>query len=105
MTPATYFPPEMEADVRRQVRAGFAAAVPAEHVDIVTDLVMHATREAMCAIERVCKSTGDARHYIATIGPAFALVRGLCTNAEEGLRGFASTAGLPVNEVRVRSGQ
>ena len=103
MTAPLFFNPAMEAHLRGQVRSAFADKIPAEHVDVVTDLVFHAARQATDAIDRVCKASGDSRHYIAALGPALSITRGLCENAEAALRQFASNEGLRTTEVRIAS--
>lgn len=95
------FAPDVEAQVRRQVRAHLAGVIPAEHVDAIVDLSIHATQTALAAAERVLSAAGDDRHFIAALGPTVGLLAGRCEQLQRGYSSFAAKQGMVQAEGRV----
>ena len=104
MSEVLALPIEEEIAMRAQVRGALAAILPAEHVDVVADLAVHAVQEALRTLERSVGASGDTRHFLAALGPAVGLVAGRCAMIENAVKNYATMQGLRQAQSAVRFG-
>lgn len=83
-----------EAELRRQMRLQMAGIVPAQHVDEVIDLAIHAAREAIGSLEAVTDRASSPSVTMAAFVPALGILAGVCQTLSDSAREFAASKGM-----------
>lgn len=89
---------------RRELRLALLGSghFPAEHIDEIVDIAVHAAETAIAALQRICFDTSpDPRIGVAALGPALSLLGLMVESGIEGVRSYGAEHGLPVGEVKI----
>lgn len=95
-----YFPDGLRAALRSEL----GTVIPAENLDEVADLAIHAAESAILTLTDVCKRGSEPRIALAAFGPAVSLVMTACKSEQERLKEFAGEQGLSYSEATVKVG-
>lgn len=87
-------------DQRRALRASLAGTIPAQHLDEITDLAIHAAESAITVLFNVgLKTHPDPRIGTSAIGPAAGILLAMVETVLDGIKTYGREHGLPVIEL------
>lgn len=91
-----------DADLRRALRVAAGQIVPAQHVDEVVDMAMHAAEEAFATLSRLTVDLNTGPIGISAASVAVGLLRHRAIEVEQAFRSATSKLGLANPEVIVQ---
>lgn len=88
-------------DLRRALRQTVSITIPAQHVDEVVDVAMHAAEQAMATLSRICLAPPDHRVTITSSSVAVGILIHRLGEVQEAMKTAALATGHTYHDATV----